>query len=169
MSNEFPDGSYVELLPGCEEVYTAAVAGSRGWIRARKDDDYEYGKVYVEWDKEHWRFNGEPDGWTFASHFRLAPEEPDLMGLSVLSDPAELIDREEEMEQYIDAIASGFDQAAESDGFYLITMKRIYDDELGMEIVFLETHRGAADSNLDMVSEADILRFVEERKRQQGM
>jgi hypothetical protein len=25
--------------------------------------------VYIEWDKDHWAYNGEPDRWAFESHF----------------------------------------------------------------------------------------------------
>jgi hypothetical protein len=30
--------------------------------------------VYIEWDKKHWTYNGEPDEWTFAEHFEPVKE-----------------------------------------------------------------------------------------------
>jgi len=54
---------------GQDRLYLHACAGSVGRIKAHKRDKHGYAMVFVEWDKDHWTFNGEPDGWTFEDHF----------------------------------------------------------------------------------------------------
>lgn len=138
-------GAKVELLPGRDEVYRYAVSGSRGIVTKQKIDDYGFPMIYIEWDKDHWRFNGEPDGWTFASHFQVIedpePEEEfdyefedlgDLLEDITSAHGSKLGDvcphcggiHTEEQEKYIDAMMSAFDEAADSEGFILLTIKR---------------------------------------------
>lgn len=31
--------------------------------------------VYIEWDQEHWTYNGEKDQWTFEDHFEAVEED----------------------------------------------------------------------------------------------
>lgn len=171
-------GSYVELLPGCEEVYNSAVTGSRGYVREMVTDEYGYEKVLIEWDKDHWRYAGEPDGWTFASHFKPALAGRDLMGLDQIEiedqpeDPCpecgEHPDLEMDIAQYVSAIEQGFNQAAESDGFYLVTMRRIFDPSINAEVIILDTARGHAIDDIGLIAESDLLRFLEEQKRWRG-
>lgn len=71
-------GDRVSLRGQYEVVYQAAYAGSEGWVRDTKVDDDGFEMVYVEWDKNHWRYAGEIDIWTFASHFRVIPEPAPL-------------------------------------------------------------------------------------------
>ncbi len=40
-----------------------------GWVREKTHDEYGYPMVYIEWDKKHWAYNGERDGWTMEAHF----------------------------------------------------------------------------------------------------
>lgn len=184
MTKLLPDGTYVELKAGCDEVYTLAPAGSRGTIRFAETDEYGFDKVYIEWDQEHWRFNGEPDGWTYASHFKPvspvepvedakeAPDGPDLMFSSDAEVSAENYTREhiwdeEHMEDYIDSMMHSFDQAAESDGFVLITMRRVEDSDQGPMIVY-EISRGSALPDLFDIPPSMILSFIGEQMRHRG-
>lgn len=52
-----------------------ACVGNEGWVRKNDRDKFGLPKVYVEWDKNHWTYNGVPDGWTFQDHFELAEVE----------------------------------------------------------------------------------------------
>src|SRR3954462_1476071 len=76
-----PLHSRVALKPGADEIYTHAFVGSEGWVRAIKKDADGFEMVNVEWDKDHWRFNGQPDGWTFSDHFDVIgpPELPEAV------------------------------------------------------------------------------------------
>jgi hypothetical protein len=62
----------------------------------------------------------------------------------------------------------GFEEAAGSNGFYLITMRKFWDEEMGAEIVLFNTHRGASDEDLLELPEEELLRFVEQIKRRKG-
>lgn len=53
---------------GQDDLYVAACAGSEGWVR-KHSEDHGFPMVYVEWDKDHWAYNGEPDRWAFEAHF----------------------------------------------------------------------------------------------------
>lgn len=65
----------VEIKPDVTGIYPKARAFMQGWVRAQKRDDLGYPMIYVEWDKTHWAYSGEADGWTMEAHFNLV-EEP---------------------------------------------------------------------------------------------
>lgn len=58
--------------------------GNEGWIRKRKRDRYGYPQVFIQWDKNHWAYNGQEDAWTWEGQFEAVeenvmaetPEEP---------------------------------------------------------------------------------------------
>lgn len=54
---------------GQDQIYPMAPAGSEGWVRKQEFDSAGYPMVYIEWDRDHWTYNGEKDVWTFDSHF----------------------------------------------------------------------------------------------------
>lgn len=54
---------------GQDAPYAFATAGSEGWVRRLDFDRVGFPMVFIEWDKDHWAFNGEPDLWTFEDHF----------------------------------------------------------------------------------------------------
>src|SRR3954466_5189582 len=54
---------------GQDALYAFACAGSEGWVRNLDHDKLGYPMVYIEWDKDHWAYNGEPDRWAFEAHF----------------------------------------------------------------------------------------------------
>lgn len=75
----------VELQDQYSDVYPLSPTGARGWVRAYREMPDIDPEVYIEWDKTHWRYHGEKDGWTYAHHFRpvtdtlddLKIEDPD--------------------------------------------------------------------------------------------
>lgn len=154
MTDELSPSSYVELQPEYEAVYQRARAGSRGWIRDRRTDDYGFDEAFIEWDKDHFLYNGEPDGWTFANHFISIEEQPDA---------PQRVSLEEQIERYVEEITEAFDRAAESDAFFLITMRRGY--VMDVEVVAFDTFLGAADDDLRHIPREDILRFVGEQMK----
>jgi hypothetical protein len=54
---------------GQDALYQRAYAGSEGWARKHKKDEFGYPMIYVEWDKNHWAYNGEKDRWALEAHF----------------------------------------------------------------------------------------------------
>src|SRR5438552_2393978 len=136
MTELIPQHSRVALKNGADSVYVFALAGSEGWVRDHKKDDDEFDLVLVEWDKDHWRYNGQPDGWTFASHFKIIgdpelPVEKDddkeeaaheveelLAQLSEKSDP---IEEQDDVEEFMEKLSDAMEAASESEGFFMVT------------------------------------------------
>ena len=138
MIEMIPLNSRVALKPGADEVYALAVAGTEGWVREHKVDDAGFEMVKVEWDKDHWRYNGQPDGWTFAEHFKIVgpPEvaEPKVDEPEAEEPQEELIAQhtnlsDEEIESYIDELGEAMDAASEGEAFMTITIRKIPDPE----------------------------------------
>lgn len=159
-------GMKVELVPGAETVYPRALAGMQGIVRGTKDDDFGFPQAFIEWDKNHWRYNGEQDGWTFASHFRpVENEEPEIIGAEIHDVPATpprqpTEEEEQRIAKYIDAIGRAFERASESDAFFLITLKK--DDEGVMNMDMLGS---TTDLDLKELPHADLLAFAESEMR----
>jgi hypothetical protein len=66
---------YVKLKSnGEDQLYSAACAGSPGWIRKHDHDKVGWPMVWIEWDKEHWSYNGEEDRWAIEAHFEPVEE-----------------------------------------------------------------------------------------------
>lgn len=52
-----------------------SVTGGEGWIRKlTREEKFGFPKVYIEWDKDHWAYNGAQDTWTWEGHFETAGE-----------------------------------------------------------------------------------------------
>ncbi len=52
--------------------------GNEGWVRKTKHDSYGYPRVFIQWDKDHWAYNGQEDTWTWEGHFEMAQEHDSL-------------------------------------------------------------------------------------------
>jgi hypothetical protein len=72
--------------------------GNEGWIRKRKRDKYGYPQIFIQWDKDHWAYNGQEDGWTWEGQFEAVEE--DVM--------AETPRQSEEMEAQVRGITENF-------------------------------------------------------------
>lgn len=124
---------YVELKPGFEEFYPDnVIVGSRGWITKERTDSDRFDLVFIEWDKEHWRYSGQPDGWTFASHFREVEKTSDLLAKMKGSEDEELprIDFDKALEEVSDVLNK-------SQGFIILTAVEVEDILNNDEIVTL--------------------------------
>lgn len=130
----------VALKDGADHVYVYALAGTEGWVRGQKTDDDGFDLVRIEWDKDHWRYNGQQDGWTYADHFYVigppSPpqhEQPQEDEEAVLPDPPA---SENEMDAYMQTLTDAMEAASESEGFLLVAVKRIPNPEKPSEILF---------------------------------
>lgn len=74
--------------------------GNEGWIRKRKRDKYGYPQVLIEWDKDHWAYNGQEDGWTWEGQFEATKEN----GMDKGTQP----DNSGNLEDQVRAIAEDF-------------------------------------------------------------
>lgn len=62
---------------GQDNIYAYAASGSEGWVRKLDHDNVGFPMVFIEWDTDHWAYNGEKNQWTLEDHFE--PVE-DTMG-----------------------------------------------------------------------------------------
>lgn len=163
-------GQRVELLPGREEVYDRVFPASRGVVSGHRKDKYGYELVYIIWDKDHWRYNGEEDIWTLATHFRPVQdgEERELIGPEIHEVPAAppIVmdeDRQEEMDSYMDALQIAAEKASESGAFFFICVNDKGEGQKAIEVVY-----GIGDPDLKDISIADILAYAEREMRRRG-
>src|SRR5271169_6004254 len=72
----FKVNTRVRLRDGVDSVFFGGYSrsGNEGWIRKRKRDRYGFPEVLVEWDKDHWNYNGQPDCWSMEGQFEAAKE-----------------------------------------------------------------------------------------------
>lgn len=172
MDNKLKIGQRVELLPGREEVYERVYPASPGVVSRLRTDSYGYDQVYIIWDKHHWRYNGEDDLWTFASHFRpIEGEERELIGPEVheipSSPPEPYIPSDDEqavMENYMDALTLAAEKASESDAFFFVCLKQDEDGRNGVDMLY-----AIGDPHFQKISIADVFAFAEREMRRRGM
>lgn len=139
MPDQIPLNARVALQEGADDVYVMALPGTEGWVRGHKKDRDGFEMVAVEWDKEHWRYNGQPDGWTFADHFKIIGPPIEK------AEPIEMIEDElpkqgpsdNQLEEYIEGLTQALDSASESEGFFMLSIKRVPNPNNPSEVVFL--------------------------------
>jgi hypothetical protein len=71
-----PIDSIVELKGDVADIYARAYPGSKAIVRKGRIDEDGFSLVYVEWDKDDWRYNGQTDGWTYTNHFKYLEMAP---------------------------------------------------------------------------------------------
>src|SRR3954469_9770081 len=135
----FPLHTRVALKDGADNVYLLALAGTEGWVRGHREDDDGFRMVAIEWDKEHWRYNGQPDGWSFADHFKAigppeSPQEAPEMSEDELPEPRPLDD---DVDEYIEQISQAMEAASESDGFFMLAIRRMPNPSNPRETLFV--------------------------------
>jgi hypothetical protein len=124
-------GTQVELRPGMDAVYRKAVPGSRAVVLAEKEDDDGFEMVKVRWDRKHWRYNGEPDGWKYKSHFQparrqnlhTAQEDPVSFAAHLVERARELGGDDDEIEHFIDKLNEIVSLLSESEGFIVLVAR----------------------------------------------
>jgi hypothetical protein len=130
MPEEIQLHSRIALKDGLEGYYPRAMPLAEGWARAVKTDEDGFLMVNIEWDKSHWRYNGQRDGWTFADHFKTigAPAEPEesyaVNDEELPQDPEPIGPTDDEIEEYIATLTDAMEAASESEGFFVIGIRR---------------------------------------------
>lgn len=164
---KFDLGSRVALKPEVEKVYRSALPGNEGWIRDHKHDSAGFRLVYIEWDKEHWRYNGQIDGWTFEDHFKVIKAQDKLPELEVpeeeedeklLTDPRAGDD--EDIAEYIDTMSEAFEAASMSQGFFMICVKKSQNPDGSGEILMPEMYGSTLSDEMQFLIEAQLAECV---------
>jgi|ERR1039458_5246999 hypothetical protein len=73
---QFSVGTRVKLKDNIDpSLYNGfSRTGNEGIVRKRKFDKYKYPQVYIEFNKDHWSYNGTEDGWTWQGHWEAVEE-----------------------------------------------------------------------------------------------
>jgi hypothetical protein len=126
-SDNFLVGSLVKLKGDFAELYNRACVGSRGIVRFAKTDRDGFPMVFIEWDKDDWRYNGQDDNWTFASHFDLvkAPAK-EIKPRGIKIDERQL---DSQIGEYIQEIENAFEEVGDSEGFMVLSVHRMRNPE----------------------------------------
>ena len=97
------------------DVYVRAYGGSLGYVKDTRIDEFEFEKIYISWDRKDWRYNGQKDGWTYASHFTLKE----------MPKKEEKSNKIEELDAFMSELQKGLDAASGAEGFVLVVAKRV--------------------------------------------
>ncbi len=105
-THRLPLNSRVRLRDGIDPaLYNGfTCTGNEGWIRNQRDDEAGYSHVLIEWDHDHWAYNGAPNCWTWEDHFDLV-EEPKMPEMP--QDPQETSTPEEALRRLTEQFVSG--------------------------------------------------------------
>lgn len=144
--------SLVELLDQYSNAYPNSPTGARGWIRGKRLMSSFDPQVWISWDKDHWRYQGERDGWAYEHHFRpvtdFAPEPNKFDIQELLSTAQEHVESEvdgpqpcpfcgeihEDQEDYLNVLMEAQEAALGADGFFILTLApQVYDNRVVYE------------------------------------
>lgn len=148
---------------GQDRLYPAACAYSEGWVRKLDHDRFGFPMVFIEWDEDHWTYNGENNQWTFEDHFE--PVEEDMaekkeeqadalrafakaFGIDLDGDSEEVTEEEKtpvridieeggypSQEHYLKTLDAAIQQARQAQGFLLITLAQQQHPELNVPVM----------------------------------
>ena len=79
MRDQFQPGDRVRIKNECSGALNyggMSTMFNEGKVIAVRDDNLDGQNIAIEWDKEHWSYNGANDGWTYGEHFELLEREP---------------------------------------------------------------------------------------------
>lgn len=174
--NKIPVDAKVELLPGRDEVYLFAQAGSRGTVRNTKVDEMGFPLVYIEWDRDHWKYNGEPDGWTFESHFQILelPDQPKAWVDFLIKQAENRRDDERcsqcgqehddevrKAHEALEALEKATQAAANAEGWFMVTVAPGEDPQFpGMTVYHPKIFAGLLTENAADMIEAQIVHLA---------
>jgi hypothetical protein len=166
MSDLIPVGSRIALKDGMDKVYVYALPQAEGWVRDHKVDNDGFPLVYVEWDKDHWRYNGQKDGWTFQEHFDVKeraenttepkPSLEDFLAQMKGDDPPQITD--EQAEEFFDELSEAFEHASEGEGYFVIAVRRKKID--GADVLYPEIFAGSLSEEAGLLMDAQIAQIA---------
>jgi hypothetical protein len=142
----FKKNQRVRLKDQPANLYHRAFVGSEGWVRECREDEVGFPMVKIEWDKEHWAYNGERDMWTFEEHFEPVeseesmPENNDFLdrlaafiaeeqkrqadGKEPQDDTGSINDDVDRDAQYLAVLDAAVEYAREAEAFLLVAVRR---------------------------------------------
>lgn len=163
----------VRIKGSVTHMYQNARVYNEAWVRHRDHDHLGYPLIYVEWDKDHWAYSGEDDGWVPEEHFELVEDsmadskddkfENLLSGLSDLVSSFRSQDEDELPEgnefdgghdnslSYDEVLAKGLEEAKDAEAFVILVAipEEYRDKELLVPHMYMHSKRDDAAIMLD--------------------
>lgn len=172
-SEQIEVGTKVELRPEMAGVYKRASAGSVGIVADLKVDE-GFPMVYIEWDKSHWRYNGEPDGWTFESHFKptnqtnllKALEDPKGFSERVIDRVGQTFDATQEdyarvLDGYLEQLNEVVNLLSESNGFIVLASRdEVHPEDPEKQIIVPYVYGGFLDQESMILLETQMMQMT---------
>jgi hypothetical protein len=191
LEEKMPPGTKVKLKSDCTQFYQLGTSkleegepvfvteGSEAFVMAHRKDDDEFDIVLVKWNRDDWRYQGQPDGWAYPAHFevieaaREAPETPTEEEKVVLSDmvkkamakaedqcphcgqsTSEHTDEEKVRENYLNILGTAVNKAAPGEGFMLLTV--VEENREGVVTLVPHLYSGAMNDEAAILLEAQL-------------
>lgn len=140
----------VRLRDGYDHFYQFARSGAQGVVKAIDYDPLGYPFALIEWDENHWTYEGEQSGWAYQTHFEPVEESmgkekesttelsPELLAKiaavvkamqdgddPVVSENAEEIRLDEE---FVKAVEHSISMLEKSEALLVIAVRRVSED-----------------------------------------
>jgi hypothetical protein len=144
-------------------MYPNARAYMEGTVERQRHDAFGYPHAYIKWDKTHWAYSGEEDGWTLEEHFepvkekKMADNKLDKDALWNLfeqflaeneNNEEDTTEPTEKLDEYEEKLRLAYEEAKEASAFVLV-----YVADAGGAIVPVALE-GARDKQLIPILEA---------------
>lgn len=149
----FSPGQRIRLKDGRDEPYKWATVGSEAIVKRVAYDDCGYPMAYIEWDQDHWTYNGEEDRWVFQTHFDPVGDPPmDESGMTP-EDQAQFVKtlkslgvrfdedneakpqeptRAELDDEYVQYMEYAQEELLDSESFLVVAIQRVVQDGVPM-------------------------------------
>jgi hypothetical protein len=153
-------------IDGQDRLYQSACAGAEGWVRKQDHDSLGYPRVFIEWDKDHWTFSGEPDRWALDAHFEpvgdngMNDEEMFKRFQDFLASEGHAALPPSNDAAYQVALAEAFETAKGDDSFLLVSVKDQGTNKDGLPGYLPTITSYYKDANTGMILEAQLAQFV---------
>jgi hypothetical protein len=169
-------GDRVRIKDDVTHMYQMARVYNEAIVKKITHDHLGYPAIYVEWDRDHWAYSGEEDGWVLEAHFDLVEEDmPDnneefIQGLADLlnqwqsnrePDKTPALDPRSDKpydDSYEGLLAAAEKDAREGEAFIVIVAKT--ERSGGVELIAPRVYMDNKTSDAGLVCEAAMADLV---------
>lgn len=184
---KFAVGSRVRLRDGVHPAFYEGfgLPGNEGWIRKHRRESYGYNRIFIEWDKNSWSYNGAEDNWTWEDHFELVEDqvmskkEQDFNVEDVIRELAkrmgmvdgapdpegpteeqllgpDLADEDDAVVDYDATLEEAFEDAAQAQAFVVLTLNEETFEEAPGNFIFPTAYHAARDKKSSLICKMQL-------------
>lgn len=156
--------SRVRIKDSVTGAYSMARVYMEATVKAQRHDELGYPFVFIEWDKNHWAYSGEHDGWTLEAHFDLIEDsvsddnnQDELLAAlgelvkrfqdkpeeTKVDDPSQVSEDEKSEDDFFGRLEKAFNDALEGEAYVVLVARK--EELAGREVVvphfYASSHR----------------------------